>query len=188
MKRWVAAVLLALPAALPLAAAADELTDVRERVEAAMHWARSYVVTTNAATGFTVTMTFVAPDRYRSVLSYGGTTFDVILIGSTAYVSADGKTYRKTQPPPEVLAAEAQLNDVPVEQLMPDKLIGSRVWGRFRTTASGPQKDQHLVCTFDKKTYRINDCSNEGMTLTFSRYDDPANVVPVPATPAGART
>jgi len=179
VKRWLAAVLLALPAALPVAVPADELTDVRERVQAAMHWARSYVVTTNALTGFTVTMTFVAPDRYRSQAAYNGATVDVILIGGTAYVSTDGKTYRKTQPPPEV-AAQAQLHEVPVESLLPDKLIGSRVWGRFRTTASGPEKDQHLVCTYDKRTYRINDCSNEGMTLTFSRYDDPANVVAPP--------
>ena len=44
-----------------------------------------------------------------------------------------------------------------------------------------------LTCTYDKTTYRINDCSNEGMTLTFSRYDDPANAVTLPATSGGTK-
>ncbi len=186
MERRSTAALLALLAALPVAARADELTDVRERVQAAMQWARSYVVTTTSMTGFTVTMTYVAPDRYHSALAYGGAMRDVVLIGPVAYLSDDGgKTYRKTSAPPEVLQAQAQLHDVPVERLVPDRLIGGRVWGRFTTVASGPQKDQYLTCDYDKRTYRINDCSNGGMTLTFSRYDDPSNAVTVPANVTG---
>ena len=181
MERSWCAVLLALLAALPVPARGDDLTDVRERLQAAMQWARSFVVTTTTASGFSVTTTFVAPDRYRSALVYVGGMRDVVLIGAVAYVSDDGgKTYRKTSAPPEVLAAEAQLRDVPVDRLLPDKLIGSTVWGRFTTVASGPQKDQSLVCDYDKKTYRIHDCSNGGMTLIFSRYDDPSNAVTVP--------
>ena len=180
-------VLLALLSALPVAGRADELADVRERVQASMQWARSYVVTTTSATGFSVTTTFVAPDRYRSALSYSGAMRDIVLIGDTAYVSDDGgRTYRKTPAPPEILAAQAQLHDVPVDRVLPDKLIGGKVWGRFTTVASGPQKDQYLICAYDKRTYRIHDCSNGGMTLTFSRYDDPANVVTVPPNVAGS--
>ena len=151
-----------------------------------MHAAKSFVVTTTASTGFSVTMTFAAPDRYHSTLAYNGQGRDVVLVGPVAYIS-DGAAYRKTDAPPEVVAAQAQLRDVPVDQVLPDRTASGRTWGQFTTTSAGPQKDQHLTCTYDKKTFRINDCSNEGLTLTFSRYDDPANIVTIPtnlATPA----
>ena len=51
--------------------------------------AKSFVVTTTASTGLSVTMTFVAPDRYHSALAYSGTT-DVVLVGPVAYISDDG--------------------------------------------------------------------------------------------------
>ena len=179
-RRLVSLALLALLAAAPAAARADDLATVRTKVGAAMASAKSFVVTTTAATGFSVTMTFVAPDRYHSTLAYNGTT-DVVLVGPVAYVSNDLRTYRKTDAPPEVIAAQAQLRDVPVDNVLPDKSAGGKTWGQFATTSAGPQKDQRLICTYDKKTYRINDCSNEGLTLTFSRYDDPGNTVTIPA-------
>jgi len=172
--------LLALLAAAPAAARADDLATVRTKVGAAMQSAKSFVVTTTASTGFTVTMTFAAPDRYHSSLIYNGASRDVVLVGPVAYISSDGQPYRKTDAPPEVIAAQAQLRDIPVDQVLPDKTAGGKSWGQFATTSAGPQKDQHLVCTYDKKTYRVNDCSNEGLSITFSRYDDPQNVVTIP--------
>ena len=169
-------------------ARADDLATVRAKVASAMQSAKSFVVTTTATTGFKVTMTFVAPDRYHSTLAYNGASPDVVLVGPVAYVSGNaGQPYRKTDAPPEVIAAQSHLRDVPVEQVLPDKTAGGKTWGRFATTSAGPQKDQRLICTYDKLTYRINDCSNEGLTLTFTRYDDPANAVTIPtnlATPA----
>jgi hypothetical protein len=183
-RRLIPLALLALLAAAPAAARADDLAAVRSRVGAAMASAKSFVVTTTAATGFSVTMTFVAPDRYHSTLAYNGTT-DVVLVGPVAYISSDGRSYRKTDAPPEVIAAQAQLRDVPVDSVLPDKTAGGKTWGQFATTSAGPQKDQHVVCSYDKKTYRIAECANEGLTLTFSRYDDPANVVTVPTNVVG---
>ncbi|HTD34493.1 MAG TPA: hypothetical protein VK665_12570, partial [Candidatus Elarobacter sp.] len=178
--------LLALLAAPPLAARADDAAAVRGKIAAAMQAAKSYVITTTASTGFTVTTTFVAPDRFHSSLAYGGTTRDVVLVGPVAYVSDGGRAYQKMDAPPAVIAAQSQLRAVPVDQVLSDKTVAGKTWGRFTTTAAGPEKDQRLTCTFDKATYRINDCSNEGMTLTFSRYDDPQNVVTIPAA-GGAR-
>jgi hypothetical protein len=178
-RRLASLALLALLAAGPVAARADDLATVRSKVSNAMHAAKSFVVTTTASTGFSVTMTFAAPDRYHSTLAYNGQGRDVVLVGPVAYIS-DGAAYRKTDAPPEVVAAQAQLRDVPVDQVLPDRTASGRTWGQFTTTSAGPQKDQHLTCTYDKKTYRINDCSNEGLTLTFSRYDDPANIVTIP--------
>ena len=176
--------LLALLAASPAAARADDAATVRGKITAAMQAARSYVITTTASTGFSVTTTFVAPDRFHSSLAYGGTSRDVVLVGTVAYVSDDGRSYQKMDAPPAVIAAQSQLRSVPVDQVLPDKAAGGRTWGRFVTTSAGPQKDQRLTCTYDKTTFRVNDCSNEGMTLTFSRYDDPQNVVTIPAATA----
>ena len=187
-RRPISLALLALLAAAPVAARADDAATLRSKVGAAMQAAKSFVVTTAAATGFSVTMTYAAPDRYHSTLAYAGANRDVVLVGPVAYISSDGQTYRKTEAPPEVIAAQGQLRDVPVDQVLPDKTIGAKTWGQFATTSAGPLKDQHLTCTYDKKTYRIAECSNEGLTLTFSRYDDPANVVTIPVnvvTPAG---
>ncbi len=173
--------LAALLAATCVPARAEDLATVRGRIAGAMQSAKSFVVTTTATTGFTVTMTFVAPDRFHSTLAYNGASPDVVLVGPVAYVSANtGQPYRKTDAPPEVIAAQTHLRDVPVDQVLPDKNAGGKTWGQFTTTSAGPQKDQHLTCSYDKKTYRINDCSNEGLTVTFSRYDDPANVVAIP--------
>jgi hypothetical protein len=181
MSRTIPLVLASVLAAAPLAASADDVGVVRGRIQAAMHGARSMVVTTSASTGFDVAMTFVAPDRFHSVLAYGGVTRDVVLIGRTAYVSTAGGPYEAAEPPAEVLAMEAQLLDIPVDRLLPDITAGGKTWGSFVTTSTGPKKDQRLYCTYDRATYRIGVCKNEGFTMSFSRYDDPANVVNVPA-------
>jgi hypothetical protein len=173
--------LLALLAATSAGARADDASAVGARVTAAMESAKSFVVTTTASTGFSVTMTFVAPDRYHSALAYNGLNRDVVLVGSSAYVSEGGGVYRKTDAPAEVVAAGRQLREIPVERVLPDRTAGGTTWGRFATTSSGGQKVQHLICSYDKKTYRVAECSNEGLTLMFSRYDDPANAVSVPA-------
>ena len=174
--------LVALLAAAPVPSRADELTTVRAKIGAAMLAAKSFVVTTKASTGYTVIMTFVAPDRYHSALTYSGGNLDIVLVGPIAYVSDDGRrTYRKSDAPAEVLASRDRLRDVPVDQLLPDKTVAGKTWGRFAATSSGPQKDQLLTCSFDKTTYRLNDCTNEGLSLTFSRYDDPTNAVTIPA-------
>ena len=177
--RLVPLALVALLAAPFAPARADDVATVRSKVAAAMQAAKSFVVTTTAPS-FSVTMTFAAPDRYHSTLAYNGANRDVVLVGPVAYVSDGTQLYRKIDAPPDVIAAQAQLRAVPVDQVLPDKVAGGKTWGQFATTSAGPQKDQHLTCTYDKKTYRINDCSNEALTLTFSRYDDPANVVAIP--------
>jgi hypothetical protein len=178
--RLVPLALVALLATAQTPARADDLATVRAKVASAMQAAKSFVVTTAISTGYKVTMTFVAPDRFHSTAVYNGVNTDVVLIGPVAYVSGAGQPYRKTDAPPEVVAAQTHLRDVPVDQVLPDKVARGTTWGQFSTTSTGPQKDQRLTCSYDKKTYRINDCSNEGLTLTFSRYDDPTNAVNVP--------
>jgi hypothetical protein len=182
--------LVALLAAAPSPARADELATVRAKIAASMRAPKSFVMTMKGPSTVTVT-TYVAPDRYHSVLTYKGGTLDVVLVGANAYLSDDGRrTYRRTDAPGEVLQAKERLSSVPVDQLLPDRIIDGKTWGRFAALSPGPQKEQLLTCSFDKTTYRINDCTdNEGLSLTVSRYDDPTNVVTVPAnvtTPAPA--
>lgn len=170
-------------AAAAAPAAADDLATVNAKVGAAMHAAKSFVLTT-ATGGFSGAMTYVAPDRYRTSLAYNGTTYDVVVIGKDGYVSANGSPYRKVDAPPEFLQTQVQLRDVPVDAVLPDTTVNGTVYGQFATTSAGPQHDQHLTCTYDKKTYRIARCANESLTIGFAKYDDPANAVAAP--PAGA--
>lgn len=93
--------------------ARGHLATVRTKIGAALRSAKSFVVTTTAATGFSVTMTFVTPDRYHSSLAYNRSNRDVVLVDRVAYVSSDGQAYHKTDAPPEVIAAQEQLREVP---------------------------------------------------------------------------
>ncbi len=168
----------ALLAAAP--AAADDLAAVNAKIGAAMHAAKSFVLTTTSG-GFDGTMTFVAPDRYHTSLAYNGTTYDVIVIGKDGYVSANGSAYRKVDTPPEFLQTQVQLRDVPVDALLPDTVQNGVTYGQFATTSAGPQHDQRLTCTYDKRTYRVSRCANDALAIGFTKFDDPANAVTVPA-------
>lgn len=169
------------------ARADDDVAAVRAKVAAAMTAAKSFVVTTSAATGMTGTMTFVAPNLYHSAVVFNRVRRDVVLAGSVAYMSEDdGHTYRKVSAPPELVAAQAELRALPVDKLLPDKVVNGKTWGQFATSSGGPEKDQQLTCTYDKATYRVGTCSNAGLLLGFSRYDDPTNVVNVPELVTGS--
>ncbi len=161
-------------------AAADDLATLNAKVGAAMHAAKSFVLTTTAG-GFNGTMTFVAPDRYRTALAYNGTSYDVIVIGKDGYVSANGSAFRKVDAPPEFLQTQVQLREVPVDAVLPDTTVNGTTYGQFSTTSAGPQHDQRLTCSYDKRTYRIARCANDALTIGFTKYDDPANAVAPPA-------
>lgn len=183
VRRWVPLALASLLAAAAVAPArADDAADaVRTKIAAAMTAAKSFVVTTSAATGMTGSMTFVAPNLYHSAVVFNRSRRDVILVGTSGFVSDDdGQTYRKFQPPAEMVSAQAELRAIPVDRLLADKTVGAKVWGQFATSSGGPEKDQQLTCTYDKTTFRIGQCSNSGLVMSFSRYDDPGNVVDIP--------
>lgn len=175
-----AAVALLAGAAMPAGAA--DLATVRAGVTHAMQAAKSVVLTTTTTNGLSATMTYVAPDRSHTALTSGGTNYDVVVVGANAYISVNNGPYRQTSAPPQFLATQAQLRDVPVDDVLPDTTIDGTTYGQFATASAGPQHDQHLTCAYDKTTYRIARCSGEGgsMTIVFSRYDDAANVVTVP--------
>jgi hypothetical protein len=188
IRRLAPLALVALLAAGTAAARADDdVATVRAKIAAAMTAAKSFVVTTSAATGMTGTMTFVAPNLYHSAVVFNRVRRDVVMVGATAYISEDdGRTFRKVAAPPELVAAQAELRAVPVDRLLPDKVNGSKTWGQFATSSGGPEKDQQLTCTYDKTTFRIASCANAGLLLGFSRYDDPTNVVNVPEPASGS--
>jgi hypothetical protein len=179
-----------LAAAVAPARADDDAATVRAKIATAMTAAKSFVVTTSAATGMTGSMTFVAPNLYHSAIVFDRVRRDVVLAGSIAYISDnDGQTYHKVTAPPELIAAQAELRAMPVDRLLPDKVTAQKTWGQFAISSGGPQKDQQLTCTYDKTTYRIGQCSNPGLMMSFTRYDDPSNIVTVPTNvvPGGSK-
>jgi hypothetical protein len=170
-----------LAGAVKPAGAADDASTVRSRVSAAMQAAKSFVFTVTSNGGLDGTTTYVAPDRYHSALTFGGNTYDVVIVGSRAYVNANREGYQQLSAPPQFLETTVQLRNVPVDAILPDTTVNGTTYGQFATSSAGPQHDQHLTCTYDKATYRIARCASPTLTIAFDRYDDPANVVTVPA-------
>lgn len=175
--------MLALLAAMALPASADDAAGLRARVSAAMQSTHSFLLATTMTSGLAGTMTYVAPDRYHTVVAYGGSNYDVVIIGQSAYVSTNGGAYSPMPVPSGFVETQMQLRNVPVESLLPDTTVAGVTYGQFATTSAGPQHDQHLSCTYDKTTYRVVRCANPSVTVSFSHYDDPTNVVVVPPPP-----
>ena len=184
---------LVLPLALALlphpAAAADDVTAVRTKVRAAMGAAKSFVADAKLTSGYALQTTFVAPDRFHSTVQFNGRSTEVYLIGSQGYIGAPDGSFRAVTAPPDFVATQRQLVDVPVDAVLADQTAGGVTYGRFTSTSAGPQHDQRVTCSYDKKTYRLAHCENASFSVGFSHYDDPANVVVAPAVaPAPAAT
>jgi hypothetical protein len=92
---------------------------------------------------------------------------------------------------PDMKSLEAfgkTLSDKMHVTIAPDVTDGGVTYGAITTQidtamipgapAVGPQT---LTCTYDKQTYLMHSCTNGVFTETMSGYNDPANVVTVPA-------
>ena len=180
-RAFLAAALLAAAALVPgrPAFAQDDLAAVQGRVAAAMGSAGSYVATTRGG-GYVATTTYVAPDRYASTLNYAGIPYNVVLVGTQAYVSEAGGPWRTIAVPPVVATIQNELKNVPVDRLLPPTTVDGRTLGRFLTTSAGADHDQRLTCAYDLQSYRLVSCSNSAITISFDRYDDPANTIAIP--------
>lgn len=170
---------------LAAAAAADDLPALRAKVPAAMQAAKSFAAAASSPSGFTVNTIYVAPDRFHSVLHFNGATYDVVLLGRSAFLSSNGKPYTSVPTPPAVLEVQQQLIAMPIDAVAADTVVDGVSYGQFETTQAGPGRDQHLTCAYDKQTYRLVRCAGTSLSVTFSRYDDPANVVTAPAAAGG---
>ncbi len=155
--------------------------DVQSKIDGAMKSAKSYVVTTRyPAQSYSSTLVYVAPDRYRVAVAVAATTTDVITVGATSYSSKNGAPFEKAPVSPEETERIKLISVVKVAAAHADVTVDGVTYGAF-DTAPPAGTSAGLTCTYDKKSYRLVRCANADWTQSFDDYDDPKNVVDVPA-------
>jgi hypothetical protein len=184
--RSIVAALLWAVAAVP--ARANDAADLQAKIASALKGTKSFVMTSTmtpnamAPKGLTSKVTFVAPDRYRTLDSVPGETHEEITIGGTIYVSTNGAPYRKDSVPPDIVAENLKVYlYVNVASVLPDRLQNGTTFGAYSSMIPVGGEPQAFTCTYDRQTYLPATCSNKLTTIVYSSYDDPKIVVEPPA-------
>jgi hypothetical protein len=195
-----AALVLAL--ALPAAAAADDRVAVTAKIAAAATGISSFVVdsTVNGTTGVTSQTTFVRPKMVKSVTTLGTMTVESYIVDDTVYVHWAIMGWQKmslgqAQSSPAALNIAENIKSSKVKYL-PDRQEDGTTVGAYTievpqplaastlpapgTASPAPAAALTLTCTYDKSTYLARTCANDMMTLKYSKYNDPGNVVDLP--------
>jgi hypothetical protein len=192
----------AVVAAWAAPARADDVATICRKLGTAAAGVTSFVVQLAAAgtRGISGTLTFVRPMKVKSDLGVGGLSIESYLIDGIEYVhGADGwqKMSMNAAQSPQQSANIAEGLKPSNVTLLPDREQDGMDVGAFAVDTPLPEgadaasapASQHVECTYDKSTYRLSACSSSGMTMTYTRYNDPANTVVLPpeARSAGVR-
>ncbi|MBD5654740.1 MAG: hypothetical protein IAI50_06115 [Candidatus Eremiobacteraeota bacterium] len=198
------------------AACADDLPDVTAKICSAAATVSSFVIRMSIAgtTGVDSQMTFVRPQRIKSVVTFGTISTETYIVDGTAYVHSPLLGWKKMSLDRVKTSAQAMdiasaLKSTKVDYL-PDRQENGTTVGVFEVasplagmTAAAPSTPaastsatattaasdvQPMTCMFDKSTYRVQGCANNMLTLTYTNYNDPANVVDLPADAKDATT
>ncbi len=150
----------------------------------------------------TSTMTVVLPDRVRSVMSFGPVTMETIVVGTASYSRVNGGAWLVSQIGNRENFAKQLMSSFANQStstVLPDEVDAGVTYGAFSTTmaaplampGSGPTAATGapltVHCSYDKVTYLPHACKMEGsgapfsFTMTYSAWNDPGNVVDVPA-------
>ena len=176
--RLAAAFLLAL---VPLRASAAGDASVRNAVVKSFADVRSYKLT---VLGNVRSLgVFVAPNRYQMTTMFGGKPIKTIIIGRDYWMRNGGKWQRSGTTANQLdvdiagLVRDAKANpQIPFAKL-PDSMQAGKPVGTFGYTFKNGTTE---ACNYDKRTFRVTRCKADELTLLYSAYNDPANVVPKP--------
>lgn len=186
-----ACVFLALLAAGP--APGDDATPVLDKLRAAVRSARSFTVLFIGPLQNSISWTVVQPDRIRRVMTMmGPQPNDWIVIGHQSYdLDEDRRWHTKWQPGEAVRYNEilGMLRTGATARALPDRNENGTVMGAVDILApenplKNPIPPYHEICTYDKTTYRLHVCTNEGRwgksSMTYENWDDPRITVQPP--------
>jgi hypothetical protein len=194
---------IALTIGLAGTARADDSSALTAKIASAASRLSSFVIRTSVlgTTGVSTRMTFVRPLRMKSLTTFGNLTIETYLVDGTVYMHSPMIGWRKMS----VTQAKASAQSMNIADTLksqkvtylPDRQEDGVVVGAFQIEsklpamnstlpAAGPPAatapaTQMTTCTFDKSTYRMQTCTNSLMTMTYSNFNDPANVVELPA-------
>lgn len=175
-------------AALGSSACADDATDLMAKAEVAQKAVQSFVLTMSGPRGIVVTTTYVAPGKTHGTTVFGSITSDTYVADGVMYLRINGGPWQSR--PFDPATAAAHIHPIAPDAkrtLLPDVADGAVTYGAIKVE-TGPVTlhgvavpASIMTCTFDKATLLLHECKTPQATLTYSRYNDPANVVEVPA-------
>jgi hypothetical protein len=165
---------------------------LRTRLVAALAATTSFQIDVTNPQGITGTIVFqTQPARAKVQGSGGPHTLLLYAVGGYAYQQFDGSAWQRHKLPPGGLSISplAQAANVTPEADKHD--ASGATFGAFSATTSlpipsvGTIPNVTLDCTYDKATLLLHDCTSQYGELTFHNYNDPKNVVDLPAEAQG---
>ncbi len=175
-RRLIAAASLAL--ALPGAASAAGDAGLKPKIFAAFAGVKSYKLTVLGSVRSLGV--YVKPDRYQMTTMLEGKPIKTIIVGHAYWVFANGKweksgTANNLDSDIAGLIRSAKNDPKSVFAAQPDQTQDGKRVGTFGYTFANGTTE---TCNYDKTTYRVTRCKAEELTLLYSGYNDPSNVVP----------
>ena len=185
----------------PALARADDPRALTTKLVAAAAGVNSFVVQmkVTGATGVSGSLTFVRPMRIKSEFTGDATSVETYFVDGTVYTHLPGG-WQKTKidgahaPPQSVNIAEG-LTAATVT-VLPDRTEDGASVGLIEVETSvapaggltAQAAGSRMVCSYDKTSYLLRVCTNGIMTMTYTKYNDPTNVVELPPEARSART
>jgi hypothetical protein len=182
LRRRAGALALVLAISGPLATlAAGSSADLRAKLLAAYAGITSYKITVLGSVKSSGV--YVAPNRYKMTTQFEGKTVKTIFIGGTYWIFANGRWEKQTSGNRldyDISGLLRSIKASPPSALvkLPDVVRNGKRLGTFAYTfkSSGTQE----TCNYDPVTYLVVRCKAEELTILYSGYNDPTNVVPAP--------
>lgn len=180
-------------AAAPAPAGADDPQALTAKLVAAAAGVNSFVIhmQVTGAAGVSGSLTFVRPMRIKSEFTGDATSVETYFIDGTVYTHLPGGWEKMKIDSAHTSAQSVNIADglaSSVVTVLPDRTEdGASVGvievenpvapaGGLTAQAAGSR----MVCSYDKTSYRLRVCTNSIMTMTYAKYNDPANVVELP--------
>ncbi len=123
---------------------------------------------------------YVAPDRYQMTTMIEGKPIRTIIVGHAYWVLSNGKweksgTANNLDADIAGLIRSAKADPQSALVPQPDQTRDGKRVGTFAYTFKNGTAE---TCNYDKTSYRVSRCKSEELTLLYSNYNDPSNVVP----------
>lgn len=176
---------------------ADDLADLKAKLAQGVAGVTSVrmVMTTPAGPG---TMTVVFPTagqprglRAKIAMTGPQIAMSMYIVDGYMYQSINGSRWEK-RPLPNVADAVhlgPAFDTGGTLTPLPDRVEDGTTYGAFSESppaAFGASPALTFTCTYDKTTGRVHQCSSQLLSMTYTGYNDPANVVDLPASTADA--
>ena len=190
----VAAALMLIPAQ---PARSDDLESVRSAMKtasAALHSFRIEVAVSMMGMSISTVTTIVREPARLHMVTTGPMSMEMYVVDGFLYTHLGSTAWQKREMPPHgaQLDMVRALTDAVHMTVGPDVTEDGVTYGELLVVTDAgmlpgtttPSMNQ--TCRYEKKTFLMHDCKTDIFTERFTGYDDPANVIVLPADAAAA--